>query len=332
MTSQRGLGLLEDQPDDDDEELEIIESTTEAKTQRLDYVSGMWNRYGYDHQSTTDKRDQALITAHQMVQTFINTFATSGGYVVAFSDAVGVAGTDLSRKRVVVSPAPVYDTTLTPQQAGVLMTAVSAHEASHDRYGRGTWLACRRVFGEKRGPHTLSNLLDDVRIERRFAIDYPGYADVFRPMIEYVGAATNKRMRVDRYRPSLGAPINLAVCAVRYPDFCNWKRLEKERDWWQAWAARWAREDAPRRHVEGVREGLSHALVTKRTAKHREATGQVQRLRRNLSRLTPQARKALRLSAQGKTGDQIAAELDVAVDEARTILRSARILLAEEGR
>jgi DNA-binding CsgD family transcriptional regulator len=314
--------------DEDDEE--------EFRDERNSYIGNLWGRYGYTVGGRVN-RDASLVTAHKMVQTFVDTFDTSDvRYRVAFSEKAGVAGTDFNAKLIMITPAPAYDTHLSPQEAGILMTAMAVHEVSHVRYGRNTYLAVKRIFGPRKVPHTLSNLLDDVRIERRFVADYPGYASVFRPMLEYVALAQNKKRSGASapYRPKLEDPVNLAIAAIRYSDWATWptRELREERDWWREWAERWAREDAPRRHVEGVREGLRRVASRRRRGQRRAANDRVARVQRNMGRLSPIAREALRLAAAGRTGPEIAAELDLPVEDARRLLASARRHLAEEGK
>jgi DNA-binding CsgD family transcriptional regulator len=326
--SQEDLDELEDFDSEDFGDEEDDEEVLDA---RNDYVGGLWGRYGYTVGGRVN-RDASLVVAHQMVQTFVDTFSTSEvRYRVTFSDKAGVAGTDMLGHKILISPSPAYDASLSPQEAGVLMTAAAVHEASHVRYGKSTYAAVKRVFGPRHTPHVLSNLLDDVRIERRFADDYPGYAGVFRPMLAYVAAAENKKRGL--YKPKLGDPLNLAISAVRYAQWADWSApgLAAERDWWQAWADKWAREDSPRRHVEAVREGLRHVASRRRRSERHVTSDRVARLSRNMGKLSPIAREALRLSAGGASGEAIATAIGISVEDAKHLLRAARRRLAEEG-
>jgi hypothetical protein len=317
-------------PDYDSEDFEELEEDDALLDSRNDYVGGMWKEYGYSSATAAD-RSQALVTAHQMVQTFIDTFAVSTRYTVGFSSKIKTAGTDFTGKVIEITSAPVYDQTLTAQQAGVILTGMAVHEASHDRYGKSTWAAAKRVFGDKSVPRTLSNILDDVRIERRFAEDYPGYAGVFRPTLDYVQAGATKKLG-GLFKPKVYDPLNLAVCAIRYPTAADWSdpKVAAERDWWQAWADKWSKEDAPRRHVEALREGLRRVAIC-RAKKPKPLTGteNALRLKTGLESLPKTARRALRLSAQGKTGIEISIELGMSLVDTRTLLAMARLRLAE---
>lgn len=315
--------LDDDQADDEDDA---------AARGRNAYVAGLWAKQGFTEAELGD-RDRVVVIAHKMVQNFVDVFATDGRYRVTFDPGISTAGTDLEGRKVVITPSPLFDPTLTPEAAALILTGMATHEICHPRYGRGTATAVRRIFGNKRAPNTLSNLLDDVRIERRFAGEYPGYADVFRPMLDYVGRTQAQK---DPVEPAMDDLINLAIVAIRYERFARWRpgELREERDWWKAWAERGAREDAPRRHVEAVREGLKR-VVLQQIKRERKAsrpapllTGDLARIKSGLDDLPPIARKAMRLTAEGRSGAEIAATLGVSLDAAKVIVRGARKAMA----
>src|SRR6185503_12777640 len=166
------------------------------------YLGRMWDRSGFgwgDREATIEARAEALTVGSRMVKAFVNTFTTGRGgrYRVTFDPSTSTAGVNYDERRIIISPAPVLDDTLTPQEAGVILTAMAVHEASHVRYGTDVATSIRRAFGKRRDydhPHAdeargLANILEDVRIERRFAADYPGYAHVFAPAAKYVAEA-----------------------------------------------------------------------------------------------------------------------------------------------
>lgn len=228
-----------------------------------DYLSSMWGgSFGiYDN-----SREDGIIAAHEMVTSFVNTFSRTGvRYLVLFDPHISTAGTDMDLHKVVITPAPLLDRNLTVQEAGLILTGLSVHEISHPRYGRGTYDAVKRAFPNSRAAARVSNVLDDIRIEQRFIDDYPGYAGVFEPTLEYVAKGMIARNGGQQIVPTLGDPLNLMTAAVRYESSADWSDpgAANERDWWKAWADRWAREDAPRRHVEGVREALRHMVSMK---------------------------------------------------------------------
>lgn len=226
-----------------------------------DYLDDMWGRW----MSSDVRREDAIITAHGMVTSFVNSFARDGLYQIVFDPNMSTAGTDMDKKRVLITPAPILDTSITTQQAGRILTGLAVHEISHPRYGRGTDAAVKRAFPKSRAAARISNVLDDVRIEQRFIDDYPGYAGVFQPTLDYITAGFIAKNGGKKFKPSLSDQLNIMTSAVRYDDSTDWSDPDcaRERDWWQAWRDRWAKEDSPRRHVEAVREALRHIVTLK---------------------------------------------------------------------
>src|SRR6185503_2327831 len=235
------------------------------------YLGRMWDRSGFgwgDREATIEARAEALTVGSRMVKAFVNTFTTGRGgrYRVTFDPSTSTAGVNYDERRIIISPAPVLDDTLTPQEAGVILTAMAVHEASHVRYGTDVATSIRRAFGKRRDydhPHAdeargLANILEDVRIERRFAADYPGYAHVFAPAAKYVAEAGMRRAGVTIIRPDADRHLAFVGQAVRYVEHCDWTGLEDERDWWLAWADRWADKGTPRQRIAAVREGIAH--------------------------------------------------------------------------
>lgn len=233
-----------------------------------DFLDRMWSGYGFRGGGQQSSKD--LVVAHGMVQSFVNAFSRDGKYVVRFDPTAKTAGTDMGSRIVVITPAPALDPNISAQEAGLILTGLAVHEISHPRYGQSTFDAVRVAFPRSRFAKTLSNLLDDVRIERRFIQDYPGYARVFDPLIKYIAGKPTAK---------LTDQLNLAIAAVRFSQYTDWSgdpRLPGERDWWQRWAETYAREDSPRRHVDGIREALRHVLAVNAVLKAEEEVRRAQ--------------------------------------------------------
>lgn len=265
MTDDLDLEL--DELDDfDSDELEDVEDADPS------YLRSMWRGYGF--RAGADHAEDAVV-AHGMVQTFVNAFARDGHYVVSFDSSVSTAGTDMEAKHVSITPSPIADPNLTPEQAGEILTGLAVHEICHPRYGRQTYQAVSKAFPYNPVADRLSNLLDDIRIERRFVADYPGYAGVFTPTLEYVGAAGVKRNGGKLLRQSISSPVNLAIAATRYPTFTEWTpETAVEANWWINWANKWSAEDAPKRHVEATREALAHIASVKQAQAQKPTSSQ----------------------------------------------------------
>lgn len=258
MTDFIDTDALDELDDFDSDDLEDFEDADD------DYLNGMWSNHSFGRQGGEIAKN--LQVAHGMVQSFVNAFARDGHYIVAFDEDIETAGTDLKAKHVVITPAPVVDPSLTPEQTGKILTGLAVHEISHPRYGRNTAQAVEKVFPGNRVADRLSNLLDDIRIEKRFVADYPGYAGVFAPTLDYVGNSAVKKMG-RKIIPSMTALVDLAIAATRYPTFADWSPITSaEAAWWTDWAERGAREDSPKRHAEFIREALAHIAATKQQA------------------------------------------------------------------
>lgn len=235
-----------------------------------DYLDDMWGRFGFRRGAS---QDEDILVATDMVQSFLNSFARDGRYVATFNPHMQTAGTNLVERKVTLTPAPILDRNITPETAGRILTALAVHEISHPRYGHDTHEAAQRAYPRSASAATISNLLDDLRIENRFVEDYPGYSGIFQPALDYItdGVMTKNGGKV---KLDYGDQINVATMATRYERAVDWTGMESELAWWKAWAKRWSKHDSPRKHVEAIREALRHIVTVKvklEVEKEREA-------------------------------------------------------------
>lgn len=231
-------------------------------------IEDLWGEYGfgddaddarmiYDGATGVDAATVNKATvALDMVQTFVDTFV--GGtdrYVVGFDEKIVTAGTSFDARKVIINHAVLEDPDVSAREAGLVLTGLAVHECGHVRYGKDSARAARRM--KRRHAEQLSNILDDVRIERSFADEYPGFADVFRPTLDYV--ARKGLAGRPHVEPDASDPMGIVAAAIRYDAYAKWPAdLLEERDWWQAWADRWGDFADGRRHAKGLREGLDH--------------------------------------------------------------------------
>ncbi len=203
-----------------------------------------------------------IAEAHRMVETFINAFSRDQ-YALNFERTHGnkvVAYTDIANKKIYVSPAPLLDTTLTRADMADVLSGMACHEISHTRYGIKTFEECVKEYPNDapgwQNAHRLGNLLDDIRIERRFSEEYPGFANIFDTTMEWVARKQGTATPISQ--------LDIAVRASRYDNSTDWTpELEVHRAWWKAWAEHWTRTDSVNEHIVGIREGmdyLKHAL------------------------------------------------------------------------
>lgn len=245
---------------------------------RYDYLGNMWGRSGFSfgRGKSLVGRSKGLIAAHAMVKSFVDTFATNEHrFQVTFDPSISTAGTDFSGKKIVITPAPVLDETLDSEAAGKILTGMAVHEASHVRYGAKIVTANHRAFKGAAIPTALGNILEDARIERHFARDFPGYANVFEPTMKYIAEAGLKRAGKVAVIPSLDRPVELAGCALRYDAWTDWSdpACAREREWWLDWANRHATLTTGREHVAAIREALDHINALEDEATEAAAKG-----------------------------------------------------------
>lgn len=229
------------------------------------YVDRMWSsRWGGNYDQPSD-----AVVAHGIVNSFINAFARNGRYRVVFADSIQTAETNMVERLVKITPAPLLDPTLSIEEKGRILTGFAVHEIAHPRYGLDTWKAAAKAFPNSATAQVLSMALDDNRIEWAFAADYPGYSGVFDPTMKYV-VDFMKKEHGDQYQATLDNPIGLMIAATRFTNDYDWTGYEAARDWWIDWNNRWAYEASPRRHLQGVREGLE-AIVAQERVRRRLA-------------------------------------------------------------
>lgn len=235
-------------------------------------IGGFWGRYS----AAVDRTDSAarIASAQRIVQGFVDTFATGDlPYRVTFSETVTTAGTDFKSRSVVVSHKPLFDPTLTEDEANTVLTAMAVHESSHVRYGKHTAEAVERAdWGVNRAAALrISNILDDVRIERRFVEDYPGYTEVFEPALAYVARTT-----AGTVAPTVAtmAPIDQIVASIRYAAHCDFTGAETVRDSWIEWSERGTADDTAETHVAAVREAIDRLVAEKQERESEQSTDQ----------------------------------------------------------
>ena len=257
-TSAADDGARSDSFDDDQDWLDDFRFD-DYEDDEDEAVTSIWNRYGSFRSGDDAAR---LAAAQRLAQGFVDTFATdTRRYDVTFNEAVGTAGTDFDGAKVIISHKPLFDPTIDEATANTVITAMAAHESSHVRYGKRNTSAARKM-SDPRAPR-LSNILEDVRIERRFSEDYPGYKGIFDPAATYVATSELAKNGLTSFPASKIDPLSRVSGALRYPRFVDWTGREESRDWWTAWGERWSRTDRPIDHVKAIEEGLVRLDVEK---------------------------------------------------------------------
>jgi len=224
-----------------------------------DSVGDLWGRYASKNASRDG--DKALLIAEtlRVVQGFVDAFASGDtkSYRVTFDESVKTAGTDFRAKNIVISHAPLFDSTITPAEAQTILTAMAAHESSHVRYDRNLSKAVERAFPGNPVAARLNNVISDVRIERRYSDEFPGYRHVFAPAIEYVAKSQLREAGLSIFSAKRLDEVGFVSGSLRYAAFVDWTGRTSDRDWWQAWGAKYTTNDRTDERVQAIAEGLA---------------------------------------------------------------------------
>jgi len=219
-------------------------------------ASDFWGSFSVKSSRTGFMDKELVLEAHHMVETFINAF-TREKYQVDFCDrGAQLAATRFDTKKIFITASPLYDKSLTLDDMADILSGLACHEISHTRYGKESMTLSTHVFGRNANAHMLANLLDDIRIERRFSDEYPGFANIFRAPMDYVGRRDCTSQPVSN--------VDIAIRATRYDSFTDWSQTDPvERQWWIDWADKfWYTTDDV--YINGIREGLAHLAELKK--------------------------------------------------------------------
>lgn len=220
-------------------------------------LNDLWNTYA----RWDGKHEQGrILEAHKLVETFVNALSEQQ-YQVTFTQDADVSATafsDLGRKKITINSSPLWDESLTAEESATILTGMACHEASHTTWSINTLDAVNEAFHYNELAHVVSNVLDDIRIEREFQARYPGFGDLFTPMLAYFGKQGGFREPIN--------PLDAMVRATRYDSFTDWSNtIPEDRDFWHEWAATYAvSEDT---HVPGVRVAIKRILANKKQDK-----------------------------------------------------------------
>lgn len=236
------------------------------------YLSKWWGDWGYSSQNELAKK---LAIALKAVQTTVNVVNTTGQrYVVSFADDspdVQTSFTDFDEKRVVVSPQPLLDSSLSQDDAIEIITGYGNHEASHVRDTEPIKDAL--AFPELIEPLTVAqrilNIIEDQRIERNTSELFPGFAAYFEKMLAYLWKRTEKH-KPKEWGPDLMAKLNAVLMAVRWPEEFEPTAIQNDElyehfNWTRDWSERYLAGDLEPR--QAIVEMMLHLKADPETEK-----------------------------------------------------------------
>ena len=219
----------------------------------------------------------------EALQSVLDATSPERGYILSFVPT-GTAATSFSSKRVVITSEALRgigivepDRWSRNQKRALawsngrrfrISAGMVCHEVSHVRYGQDTAGAVDRVYkghANLKLAQRISNILDDTRIEKAFAWDFPGFGDaLFAHVLEWVARKSRKNEFnadvVDVVEDRNDA-LNAMLLASRYDVHYNWPmdgtgRTDRCRDFGKKWAKKYTRDDSVALHLAGVKAAI----------------------------------------------------------------------------
>lgn len=182
--------------------------------------------------------------------------------------------TDFRTGRIRINPLPITENKLPPEQAIDVVTGFAMHEASHAQHSRNRMEILIETaadghetarFRPLRIAAYVLNLVEDVRVEGLTSKRWPGFADYFTAVLDYMWAGHKPAS----YGPDLVSKLSTAFLACRYPDrvvghLGDPAVFGPEIDWWQAWQRDYLDESAtPEATVQAALDHLASDAETK---------------------------------------------------------------------
>lgn len=224
-----------------------------------DSIADLWAK-----SSVADALDASSVEDVQAVlrgaSAIVNAMGGGERFRVTLSGATSTAATDLKRRDVTITTAALADERLSVLERLAITSGMAQHEAGHGRLSSPMMDAVHLAFPQNVRAHRLSNIVEDVRLERASDERWPAYQGLF-PLTLWWVANRHPVNGIDALPQSRAEAVNFCVAAARYSAHTVWgtdPAVRAERDWWASWAERAANHDDPAGHVAAIREALEH--------------------------------------------------------------------------
>jgi len=216
------------------------------------------------------------------LQSFLDIISPERGYRLSFVER-GTAATSFSSKRVTVTSEALRGRYLVDQsrwETGAtegkatksalklrsngakrfyITAGMLCHEVSHIRYGQDTAGAVDKAYAKSKNlglARQISNILDENRIEAAFAYDFPGFADVFPHVLEWVARKSGEgRAAINvEHVTNRAEALNAALMGSRFYKWVHsWDATTKSCiDWGRKWDKKYTGNDTVELHLAGV--------------------------------------------------------------------------------
>jgi len=223
-----------------------------------------------------DQEAQAMLAIDVLdaVQTVVDVLVDGGDTYRASFAPEATAHTDFGRRNIVVSSKPLREGGRPLSDIIDIITGFVVHEVGHTKLDDELSELVAKEWPNKVVPQRLSNILQDVRLERFMVSRFPGLAGVFDPTFDWV-AAQNPYTEAESYGVRIAERVNFAGAVIRYRKYVTFATdatTQAELVWWEQWGdvAGSATNDEMLRLV---REGIDHIHVGADTSTPPPPTG-----------------------------------------------------------
>lgn len=255
--------------------------------QHRDYFTGWWKGYN-DQAGAFGGNSAKLAIALGAVQSIVSVVNDTGQmFRVKLADGdkreAPTSVTSFDTKMVIVSPQALLDTSI-DQDKGIRVTAGwGLHEASHVRWTAKVWpvLVEPTILRPMAIAGQLFNLMEDVRIEEKTSILFPGFRHYFDEAGTYLWDVT-KKFAPTQWGPELGDKLNCITAIVKWPnefqpivEKSKDQRLKDEYEWFKAWTDKYRTDDSNPRAM--LIEALLHLKEDEETRKQLQEQEQQER-------------------------------------------------------
>lgn len=258
--------------------------------------------------------------------------------------------TDFKNNNIKINAAP-FKEGMPDAKALDISTGFAMHEASHGKHSRVRYqdLIVKDENGDEQFAFTpmriaawLWNVVEDVRIEYRTSKEWPGFADYFSALLDWLwdqqdkAPVTSTEEKEESRTPGLDKQLKTVFMANRFYD--RWtERLpaeeEPEIEWWHAWQQDYLNEVTDVR--ETIQRGLDHLRLDEESAKEMDemaAQEEAERkageeLREQLDRLMAEGFGKIVICASG--GDREASTEVIDAETAKKIAQMVKEGLIE---
>jgi len=159
----------------------------------------------------------------EALNTVLESTVSERGYRLRFIDG-GTAYTTFADKVIAVTAKPVEHLAGRPGEAFAVLAAMVCHEVGHVWYTQDLMPALEARWPasdpDRNVAFRVSNVLEDVRLERRFVERLPGWKGVFHVALSYLSHETGNRAPGEPTNAS--EALNVWLAAQRYRRYCQW--------------------------------------------------------------------------------------------------------------